>query len=131
MLFSFLIRSRICSCLQLPAQQNPSKHPRVLATGVKYWNKLGSRWPCEIPFIHIPRYLRGKITALFFCSSHRHSPPCLFQYFTPVASTTSRRTETPVVGDGALVQGLQFQKYCIYLFSFYSKLAGQYMSDQQ
>ena len=55
----------------------------VLAVGVKYWNKLGSRWPMQ-DFLHSdPKVPKKENNRSLSCSSHRHLPPCLFQYFTP------------------------------------------------
>jgi len=56
----------------------------LLAVGVKYWNKLGSRRPMQ-KFLHSDRRVPKKDTnRSFFCSSHRHLPhlfvPILYPY---------------------------------------------------
>ena len=62
---------------------------QVLAVGVKYWSKLGSRWPMQ-DFLHSgPKISKKENNRSLSCSSHRHLPPCLFQYFTPTASILS------------------------------------------
>ena len=47
----------------------------ILAVGVKYWNKLGSRWPAQDSSIQIPRYPRRKITALCLVPRTDICPP--------------------------------------------------------